>query len=50
MFLTGTAAEVIAVIELDRRPISNGKPGSVTNKLIEAYRKLVVEDGVKIDF
>lgn len=50
VFLTGTAAEVIAVVELDKRPIGEGKPGPVTNKLIDAYRKLVVEDGVKIDF
>jgi branched-chain amino acid aminotransferase len=50
VFLTGTAAEVIAVIELDKRPINDGKPGPVTGKLIDAYRKLVVEDGVKIDF
>jgi len=48
VFLTGTAAEVIAVIELDKRPIGDGSPGPVTNKLIEAYRRLVVEDGVKI--
>jgi branched-chain amino acid aminotransferase len=50
VFLTGTAAEVIAVIELDKRPINDGKPGPITNKLIEAYRKLVVSDGVKINF
>ncbi|MBL7016098.1 MAG: branched-chain-amino-acid transaminase [Kiritimatiellales bacterium] len=48
VFLTGTAAEVIAVIELDKRPINDGKPGPITNKLIEAYRKLVVNDGVRI--
>lgn len=48
VFLTGTAAEVIAVIELDKRPIGNGKPGPITNKLIEAYRKLVVCEGVRI--
>lgn len=48
VFLTGTAAEVIAVVELDKRPIGDGKPGPVTNKLIDAYRRLVVEDGVKI--
>jgi branched-chain amino acid aminotransferase len=49
VFLTGTAAEVIAVIDLDKRPIGNGKPGPITNQLIEAYRKLVVIDGVKIN-
>lgn len=48
VFLTGTAAEVIAVIELDKRPIGNGKPGTITNKLIEAYRKRVVCEGVRV--
>lgn len=50
VFLTGTAAEVIAVVELDKRPIGDGRPGPVTNKLIDAYRQLVVENGVKIKF
>jgi branched-chain amino acid aminotransferase len=49
-FLTGTAAEVIAVVELDKRLVGSGTPGAVTNKLIEVYRKLVAEDGVKIKF
>jgi branched-chain amino acid aminotransferase len=48
-FLTGTAAEVIAVVELDKRPIGDGTPGPITGQLIEAYRKLVVEDGVRIN-
>lgn len=48
VFLTGTAAEVIAVIELDKRPINDGKPGPITQRLIEAYRDLVSTDGVKI--
>jgi branched-chain amino acid aminotransferase len=48
MFLTGTAAEVIAVVDLDRRPIGSGKPGPVTKKLVQAYRQLAGEDGVKV--
>ena len=48
VFLTGTAAEVIAVIELDKRSIGHGKPGPITNKLIEAYRKLVSIDGIRV--
>jgi branched-chain amino acid aminotransferase len=48
VFLTGTAAEVIAVIDLDKRMIGTGKPGPITNKLIEGYRKLVVRDGVRV--
>lgn len=47
-FLTGTAAEVIAVSELDKRMIGDGKPGPVTKQLVEAYRKLVSIEGVKI--
>jgi len=33
LFLTGTAAEVIGVIEIDRRIIGNGKPGPITKLL-----------------
>jgi len=45
VFLTGTAAEVVPVIELDRRPIRDGKPGPITKRMIELFRKLVVVDG-----
>lgn len=41
MFLTGTAAEVIPVTEIDKRPIGNGKPGPITNQLIDAFREMV---------
>ncbi|OCA83263.1 branched-chain amino acid aminotransferase [Bacillus sp. FJAT-27225] len=47
VFLTGTAVEVIAVIDVDTRKIGNGKPGPVTNHLLEEFRKLVTKDGVK---
>lgn len=36
-FLTGTAAEVIPVVECDARPIGEGKPGPVTNRLRKAF-------------
>lgn len=39
-FLTGTAAEVIAVVSLDGRTIGTGKPGSITGDLLERFRKL----------
>ena len=39
-FLTGTAAEVIAVVSLDGRKIGSGKPGPITNDLLERFRKL----------
>lgn len=39
-FLTGTAAEVIAVVSLDGRPIGTGKPGPITQDLLERFREL----------
>jgi branched-chain amino acid aminotransferase len=40
-FLTGTAAEVIAVVKCDGRPIGNGKPGPITRQLRERFLHLV---------
>ncbi len=42
-FLTGTAAEVIPVVECDGRPIGNGKPGPITRDLLARFHKLVRE-------
>jgi branched-chain amino acid aminotransferase len=39
-FLTGTAAEVIAVVKVDGRVLGNGKPGPVTKQLRESFFKL----------
>lgn len=48
-FLTGTAAEVIPVVELDRRKIGEGKPGPVTRRFIEAFTELANSTGTPID-
>ncbi|MDQ0298648.1 branched-chain amino acid aminotransferase [Salibacterium salarium] len=48
VFLTGTAAEVIAVVKVDGRIIGDGKPGTETQRLLDAFRKKVVEDGVSV--
>jgi branched-chain amino acid aminotransferase len=40
-FLTGTAAEVIPVVECDGRPIGTGKPGPKTKALLERFHALV---------
>jgi len=48
VFLTGTAAEVIAVIKVDGRVIGNGVPGVHTRKLLEKFRERVVAEGVKV--
>jgi branched-chain amino acid aminotransferase len=39
-FLTGTAAEVIAVVSLDGRCIGSGRPGPVTQRLRSLFRQL----------
>ena len=38
-FLTGTAAELIPVVQLDGRPIGDGKPGPMTQQLLELFQK-----------
>ncbi len=40
-FLTGTAAEVIAVVSLDGRQIGGGTPGPIASDLRDAFRKLI---------
>lgn len=47
-FLTGTAAEVIPVVNVDGRRIGEGKPGEITNKLIRAFRALTKTEGVPV--
>lgn len=39
MFLTGTAAEVVPVVSLDGRKIGDGKPGSITRRLLELFHE-----------
>jgi len=40
-FLTGTAAEIIAVTKIDGRTIGDGKPGPITRRLTEAFHRHV---------
>ena len=47
-FLTGTAAEVIPAVQLDRRLIGNGQPGPITLQLIESFRELTRTTGTPI--
>lgn len=47
VFLTGTAAEIIPVTEIDRRKIGNARPGAITARLLENFRKLTKTDGVR---
>ena len=44
-FLTGTAAEVIAVVSLDGRTIGDGKPGPITQDLRRGFQSLTQGNG-----
>ncbi|MCS7198033.1 MAG: branched-chain-amino-acid transaminase [Candidatus Bipolaricaulota bacterium] len=39
-FITGTAAEIAPIIEIDRRAIGTGKPGPITQRLMERFRTI----------
>jgi branched-chain amino acid aminotransferase len=47
-FLTGSGAEVIPVVKLDGREIGSGKPGPITKRVLEAFRKRVLVEGTRI--
>jgi branched-chain amino acid aminotransferase len=47
-FLTGTAAEVIPVVSLDRRVIGDGKPGPITKRFLEAFHRIATSTGTPV--
>jgi len=47
-FLSGTAAEVVPVVRLDGREIGTAKPGPVTHRVLEAFRRRVLAEGTRI--
>jgi len=47
VFLTGTAAEIIPVVSIDRRIIGSGKPGKATLNLIKEFHKVTKTEGVR---
>ena len=51
VFLTGTAAEIVPVVEIDKRKIGTGLPGEGTTKLIQLFRAFThqPESGDAID-
>jgi len=44
-FLTGTAAELVPVVEVDGRVIGDGRPGPITKRLLERFRQLTRNEG-----
>lgn len=41
VFMTGTAAHVTPIVEIDRRPIGDGTVGPVTRRLMETYQRII---------
>jgi branched-chain amino acid aminotransferase len=39
-FLSGTAAEIVPLVEVDGKKIGNGDVGPITSKLIENFKKI----------
>jgi len=48
VFLTGTAAEIIGVGIIDKRPIGEGKPGPVTCRMADRFKEYTKEVGTPI--
>ncbi|MFP4654227.1 MAG: branched-chain-amino-acid transaminase [Methanohalobium sp.] len=48
VFVTGTAAEAAPIIQIDGRSIGNGKPGPITNEVIEAFKEVTRSNGTPI--
>ncbi len=47
IFLTGTAAEIIPVIEMDSKIVGDKKPGDITKKMMVEYSKIVMGENSK---
>ncbi|MEK7287904.1 MAG: branched-chain-amino-acid transaminase [Elusimicrobiota bacterium] len=48
VFLTGTGAEIIGVIDVDARKIGNGKPGRMTRDLEKLFHEHALVHGVPV--
>lgn len=46
VFLCGTGAELIAVVEIDGRVIGHGRPGPVFQRMLDLFRERTRTDGV----
>lgn len=49
VFLTGTAAEIVPVVGVDRRTIGDGVPGPVTKRVHAAFQEIVRSDGIRLE-
>jgi len=49
VFLTGTAAEIKSIGEIDRITIANGRTGKITTKLLDLYNQIVHGNNEKFE-
>lgn len=49
VFLSGTAAEIISVVDIDKRRIGDGKPGRITRQLRDLYVECTRKEGTPIE-
>ena len=47
-FLSGTAAEIVPVVSVDKRIIGDGKPGKITKRIRKEYLLLTQVEGVPV--
>ena len=48
VFLTGTAAELVPVVSIDRRTVGNGVPGPITRELMKKFHEYAQENGTPV--
>ncbi|AGK61639.1 branched chain amino acid aminotransferase apoenzyme [Archaeoglobus sulfaticallidus PM70-1] len=48
IFVTGTAAEIAPITVIDGRKVGDGKPGEITRRLIEEFKKITESEGTPI--
>jgi len=48
VFLTGTAAEIVPIVEIDARVIGDGKPGPITAQFLESFHRRVSVEGTML--
>jgi branched-chain amino acid aminotransferase len=48
LFLTGTAAEIIPVVQVDGRKIGDGKPGPLTKQIHQRFHELTQTEGTPV--
>jgi branched-chain amino acid aminotransferase len=48
-FLTGSTREISPVVRIDERAIGDGRPGPITRRLLDVFRRLALERSVRTE-